>query len=86
MVAGIIVTMPTWWQNADRIRVKLMNDPETVTYDATVIGTDKETDLAVIKIDTKGKTLPFAKMGNSDSMQVGDWVLASEVRSAWKRR
>ena len=73
---GIIITNAHVVENADRIRVKLMNDPETVTYDATVIGTDKETDLAVIKIDTKGKTLPFAKMGNSDSMQVGDWVLA----------
>ncbi len=73
---GIIVTNAHVVENADRIRVKLMNDPETVTYDATVIGTDKETDLAVIKIDTKGKSLPFAKMGNSDSMQVGDWVLA----------
>jgi serine protease Do len=46
-----------------------------VTYDATVIGSDKETDLAVIKIDAK-KTLPAAKMGNSDGMTVGDWVLA----------
>ena len=73
---GIIVTNAHVVENADRIRVKLMNDPETVTYDATVIGTDKETDLAVIKIDPKGKALPFAKMGNSDSMQVGDWVLA----------
>ncbi|HEY4960169.1 MAG TPA: PDZ domain-containing protein, partial [Terriglobales bacterium] len=36
---------------------------------------DKETDLAVIKIDAK-KSLPFAKLGNSDSMSVGDWVLA----------
>ena len=46
-----------------------------MTYDATVIGVDKETDLAVIKIDAK-KSLPFAKLGNSDSMTVGDWVLA----------
>ena len=46
-----------------------------MTYDATVIGVDKETDLAVIKIDAK-KSLPAAKMGNSDSMTVGDWVLA----------
>lgn len=73
---GYIVTNAHVVEKADRIRVKLMNDPATVTYDATVIGTDKETDLAVIKIDTKGKTLPAAKMGNSDSMQVGDWVLA----------
>ncbi len=52
-----------------------LNDPATVSYDATVIGVDKETDLAVIKIDAK-KLLPAAKLGNSDSMLVGDWVLA----------
>ncbi len=72
---GYIVTNAHVVENADRIRVKLMNDPATVTYDATVIGTDKETDLAVIKIDAK-KPLPAAKMGNSEGMQVGDWVLA----------
>ncbi len=44
-------------------------------YDATVVGVDKETDLAVIKIDAK-KPLPAAKLGNSDAMEVGDWVLA----------
>jgi len=73
---GYIVTNAHVVEHADHIRVKLMNDPETVTYDATVVGSDKETDLAVIKIDTKGKSLPAAKMGNSESMQVGDWVLA----------
>jgi serine protease Do len=73
---GYIITNRHVVEKADRIRVKLMNDPATVTYDATVIGTDQETDLAVIKIDPKGRNLPAAKMGNSDSMQVGDWVLA----------
>jgi len=73
---GYIITNRHVVDGADRIRVKLMNDPDTVTYDATVIGTDLETDLAVIKIDPKGKSLTAAKMGNSDSMQVGDWVLA----------
>jgi len=73
---GYIITNRHVVEKADRIRVKLMSDPDTVTYDATVVGTDAETDLAVIKIDTKGKSLPAAKMGNSDSMQVGDWVLA----------
>jgi serine protease Do len=72
---GYIVTNNHVVEKADRIRVKLMNDPATVTYDATVIGVDKETDLAVIKIDAK-KSLPAAKLGNSDSMDVGDWVLA----------
>ena len=72
---GYIVTNNHVVEKADRIRVKLMDDPATVTYDATVIGVDKETDLAVIKIDAK-KPLPAAKLGNSDSMLVGDWVLA----------
>ncbi len=40
-----------------------------------LIGMDQETDLAVIKIDID-RPLPAAKLGNSDGMQVGDWVLA----------
>ncbi len=72
---GYIVTNNHVVDKADRIRVNLMGDPETVTYTATVIGVDQETDLAVIKIDAK-KALPAAKLGNSDSMNVGDWVLA----------
>ncbi len=72
---GYIVTNNHVVEKADRIRVKLMDDPATVTYDATVVGVDKETDLAVIKIDAK-KPLPAAKLGNSDAMEVGDWVLA----------
>src|SRR5579862_7974054 len=72
---GYILTNNHVVEKADRIRVNLMGDPETVTYNATVIGTDPETDLAVIKIDAK-KPLPAAKLGNSDSMNVGDWVLA----------
>ncbi len=72
---GYIVTNEHVVDKADRIRVQLQNDPPGTTYDAKVIGTDKETDLAVIKIDIK-KPLPAAKLGNSDGMQVGDWVLA----------
>src|SRR5215472_11775436 len=72
---GYIITNAHVVEKADRIRVKLMNDPATVTYDATVIGSDRETDLAVIKIDAK-RTLPAAKLGNSEGMQIGDWVLA----------
>ncbi len=72
---GYIVTNNHVVEKADRIRVRLMGDPATVSYDATVVGVDKETDLAVIKIDAK-KPLPAAKLGNSDAMDVGDWVLA----------
>jgi serine protease Do len=72
---GYIVTNRHVVEKADRIRVKLDDDPPGVLHDAKVIGTDTETDLAVIKIDVN-RALPTAKLGNSDSMQVGDWVLA----------
>ena len=73
---GYIVTNRHVIEKADRIRVKLQDDPAgSVGHDAKVVGSDQETDLAVIKIETD-KTLPTAKLGNSDSMQVGDWVLA----------
>ena len=72
---GYIVTNRHVVEKADRIRVKLMDDPPGVLHDAKVIGSDQETDLAVIKIESE-KPLPTAKLGNSDSMEVGDWVLA----------
>jgi serine protease Do len=72
---GYIVTNRHVVEKADRIRVRLQDDPPGVQHDAKVIGEDQETDLAVIKIDLD-RPVPSAKMGNSDSMQVGDWVLA----------
>jgi serine protease Do len=72
---GYIVTNRHVVEKADRIRVKLMDDPPGVLHDAKVIGSDQETDLAVIKIESE-KPLPVAKLGNSESMEVGDWVLA----------
>lgn len=72
---GYILTNRHVVEKADRIRVKLQDDAPGVLHDAKVVGTDQETDLAVIKIDVD-RALPTAKLGNSDSMQVGDWVLA----------
>jgi serine protease Do len=72
---GYIVTNRHVVEKADRIRVRLQDDPPGVQHDAKVIGEDQETDLAVIKIDLD-RQVPSAKLGNSDSMQVGDWVLA----------
>src|SRR6202050_528092 len=72
---GYIVTNRHVVEKADRIRVRLQDDPPGVQHDAKVIGEDQETDLAVIKIDLE-RAVPSAKMGNSDGMQVGDWVLA----------
>lgn len=73
---GYIVTNRHVVEGADRIRVKLMGEPEASQgHEATVIGTDAETDIAVIKINAD-RPLPAAKIGNSDGLQVGDWVLA----------
>jgi serine protease Do len=73
---GYIVTNRHVVEKADRIRVKLMDEnPATPGHDAKLIGMDQETDLAVIKIDVD-RPLPPAKLGNSDGMDVGDWVLA----------
>jgi serine protease Do len=73
---GYIVTNRHVVEKADRIRVKLQDEsPAAPGHDAKVVGMDQETDLAVIKIDMD-RALPTAKLGNSDGMQVGDWVLA----------
>ena len=72
---GYIVTNFHVVEKADRIRVNLMGDPPSVSYNAKVIGTDRETDLAVLKIDV-GRSLPAAKFGSSQQSQVGEWVLA----------
>jgi len=70
---GYILTNNHVVDQATKIQVQL--NGETTKYTAKVVGVDEETDLAVIKIDS-GKELPVAKLGNSDGVQVGDWVLA----------
>jgi serine protease Do len=74
---GYIITNDHVIDKADKIYVKLASDPDTVDQGrpARVIGFDKATDLAVIKIDTN-TPLPTVKLGNSDMAQVGDWVEA----------
>jgi serine protease Do len=73
---GYIVTNNHVVDKADKIFVKLSTDSENDPgRPARVIGTDKDTDLAVIKIDSSSP-LPTVKLGNSDGAQVGDWVLA----------
>ncbi len=73
---GYIVTNNHVVDKADRIYVKLSTDGEGYQgRPATVVGVDKDTDLAVIKITTT-QPLPTIKLGNSDGAQVGDWVIA----------
>jgi serine protease Do len=69
---GYILTNNHVVEKATRIKVRFMND--STEYPATVIGTDKETDLAIIHVDRKG--LAAARIGNSDAMQPGDWSIA----------
>ncbi|MGD0893145.1 MAG: trypsin-like peptidase domain-containing protein [Terracidiphilus sp.] len=74
---GYIITNNHVIEKADKIYVKLSTDPDTedLGRPAHVIGFDKATDLAVIKIDTN-TPLPIVTMGNSDAAEVGDWVEA----------
>jgi serine protease Do len=69
--AGYIVTNNHVVANADEIQVTLHNNK---TYQAKVVGTDPSTDLALVKIDEEN--LPYIPLVNSDSLQVGEWVLA----------
>ncbi len=69
---GYIVTNNHVIENADKIKVKLKNGNE---FDAEIMGRDPNTDLALIKIKAKNK-LPDIKLGDSDALKVGQWVLA----------
>jgi len=68
---GFILTNNHVAGDADTITVKLSDGRE---LKAKVVGKDKETDLAVIKIDAQN--LPFAKLGDSDKLEQGEWVIA----------
>jgi len=69
---GYIVTNNHVVENADEIKVKLANGKE---FDAKVVGRDAKTDLALIKIKGVEDLTPL-KMGNSDDLKVGSWVVA----------
>src|SRR5947207_5799348 len=68
---GYILTNNHVVAGADKVTVKLYDKRE---FTAKVVGTDPNTDVAVIKIDTRG--LPPVQFGNSDSTRVGEWALA----------
>ncbi len=68
---GYIVTNNHVIEEGDDIEVTLNDKRE---FEAKVIGTDPSTDMALIKI--KGDNLPYLVFGNSDSLRVGEWVLA----------
>ena len=71
--SGIVLTNAHVVSGADRVTVTLKDGREFV---GVVAGTDKVTDLAVIKIDSEGADLPVAPLGNSSQVEVGDWAIA----------
>jgi serine protease Do len=74
---GYIITNFHVVDGAERIRVRIKDDPPGELHDAKLVGTDRETDLAVIKIEPpKDKSLSPARLGDSEHMSQGDWVLA----------
>ena len=68
---GYIVTNNHVVAGATKVSVTLNDNRQ---YDATVVGTDPATDVAIIKVDATG--LPTIPMGNSDNLRLGEWVLA----------
>jgi serine protease Do len=69
---GLIITNDHVVKNADKIKVKMSGGKE---YTATVKGRDPQTDLALLQITSK-ETFPHLSLGDSDAIQVGDWVVA----------
>jgi len=68
---GYVVTNNHVVDDASRVKVVLSDKRE---YDARVVGRDPNTDIAVVKIEARG--LPTARLGDSDQLETGDWVLA----------
>jgi len=68
---GYIITNNHVVEGAEKLRVTLNNNKD---YEATVVGRDPSTDIAVIKIDEEG--LPAIVWGNSDEVRIGQWVIA----------
>ena len=70
--AGIILTANHVVANAESVKIKLHDGR---VYMATDIKTDPKTDVAIVRIQPEGK-LPFIRLGDSDTTEIGDWVLA----------
>lgn len=69
---GYVLTNHHVVDKATEIKVRLADES---TFDAKLVGSDSKTDIALLKIEAK-RTLPFTYLGDSDSLEVGDWVIA----------
>lgn len=72
---GYLVTNHHVIKNASNIIIRLTNKKEYKGKEIKIIGSDARTDIALLKIETKEK-LPYLKLGDSDRIRVGDWVMA----------
>jgi serine protease Do len=70
---GYLMTNNHVVEGASKVTVVL---PDKRQFDATVVGADEITDVAVIKIDVRGESFPAATLGSSEELGIGDWVLA----------
>jgi Do/DeqQ family serine protease len=70
---GIILTNSHVVNGADKVTVTLKDGR---VFEGKVRGTDEVTDLAVVKVDTRGENLPVVALGDSDQVEVGDWAIA----------
>ncbi len=70
---GLILTNNHVVEKADEIKIKTLDGQE---YDAKVVGRDPKTDIALIQIKVKGNLPKPAKLGDSEAIRVGDWVIA----------
>jgi serine protease Do len=70
---GLILTNNHVVENAEKITVRLQDRRE---FDAKVVGRDPKTDIAVVRITDKQGDLPVAPMGDSEKLEVGEWVMA----------
>jgi serine protease Do len=69
---GFILTNSHVVESADDIRVRLVDERELT---AKLVGRDERTDIALLKVEAGGE-LPVAPLGNSDELQIGEWVIA----------
>ncbi|MDB2388530.1 DegQ family serine endoprotease [Alphaproteobacteria bacterium] len=70
---GYVITNNHVIDNAEKIMVILYDD---TSFEATVVGKDPKTDVALLKIDPKKTKLKAVKFGDSNDLRVGDWVMA----------
>jgi serine protease Do len=71
--SGVALTNAHVVGNASEVDITLLDGTQ---HRAKVVGVDTKTDLAVLRLEGEGKTFPFLGLGDSDEVQVGDWVLA----------